>query len=77
MKRGGKKDKVFYYVGWGIAYGTFAGGMFSVLLLEHLVVILLMGSVFGAVIGAVFGKMKNSMQKTDSSKWKSHSIKIE
>ena len=32
MKSGNKKDKVFYYVGWGIAYGTFAGGIFSVLL---------------------------------------------
>ena len=31
MKRGNKKDKVSYYVGWGIAYGTFAGGMFSIL----------------------------------------------
>lgn len=53
-----KKEKVSYYVGWGIAYGTFAGGMFSIILLEHLLVILLVGSVFGAVIGAIFGKMK-------------------
>ena len=40
MKSGNKKDKVFYYVGWGIAYGTFAGGIFSVLLPEHLLVVL-------------------------------------
>ena len=58
MKRDSKKDKVFYYVGWGIAYGTFAGGIFSVLLPEHLLVVLFMGSAFGAVIGAIFGKLK-------------------
>ncbi|GFI42982.1 hypothetical protein IMSAGC018_00646 [Lachnospiraceae bacterium] len=58
MKSGNKKDKVFYYVGWGIAYGTFAGGIFSVLLPEHLLVVLFMGSAFGAVIGAILGKIK-------------------
>ena len=58
MKRGNKKDKVSYYVGWGIAYGTFAGGMFSILLLEHLLIVLFMGSSFGAVIGANFGTKK-------------------
>ena len=60
MKRGNKKDKVSYYVGWGIAYGTFAGG---ILLLEHLLVVLFMGSAFGAVIGAIFGKMKTQYAK--------------
>lgn len=58
MKKGNNKDKVSYYVGWGIAYGTFVGGMFSILLLEHLLVVLFIGSAFGAVIGAIFGKMK-------------------
>jgi len=53
-----KKDKVSYYIGWGIAYGTFAGGMLSIMFLEHLLVILLVGSAFGAVIGAICGKMK-------------------
>jgi hypothetical protein len=32
--------------------------MFSILLLEHLLVVLFMGSASGAVIGAIFGKMK-------------------
>ena len=63
MKRGNKKDKVSYNVGWGIAYGTFAGGMFSILLLEHLLVVFFMGSAFGAVIGAIFGKMKTQYAK--------------
>lgn len=58
MKKANKKDKVSYYIGWGIAYGTFAGGMFSILLPEHLLVVFFMGSAFGAVIGAIFGKMK-------------------
>ena len=58
MKSGNKKEKVFNYVGWGIAYGTFAGGIFSVLLPEHLLVVLFMGSAFGAVIGAILGKIK-------------------
>ena len=58
MKKSNNKDKVSYYVGWGIAYGTFVGGMFSILLLEHLLVVLFMGSAFGAVIGTIFGKMK-------------------
>lgn len=58
MKRGSKKDKVFYYVGWGIAYGTFAGGIFSVLFPDHLLVVLFTGSAFGATIGAIYGKMK-------------------
>ena len=63
MKRGNKKDKVSYYVGWGIAYGTFAGGMFSILLLEHLLVVIFMGSAFGAVIGAILEKMKTQYAK--------------
>ena len=58
IKKGNKKDKISYYVGWGIAYVTFAGGIFSVLFPEHLLVVLFMGSAFGAVIGAVLGKMK-------------------
>ena len=49
------------YVGWGIAYGTFAGGIFSVLLPEHLLVVLCLGIAFGAVAGVVFGKRKLSM----------------
>lgn len=53
-----KKDKMSYYVGWGLAYGIFAGGMFSIMFPEHLLVILLVGSAFGAVIGVIFGKMK-------------------
>lgn len=63
IKKGNKKDKISYYVGWGIAYGTFAGGMFSILLLEHLLIVLFMGSAFGAVIGAIFGKMKTQYAK--------------
>ena len=58
MKNGNKKGKVSYYIGWGIAYGTFAGGMFSIMRPEHLIAVLLMGSAFGAVIGAIFGIMK-------------------
>jgi hypothetical protein len=26
-----QKDKVSYYIGWGIAYGIFAGGTLSIL----------------------------------------------
>ena len=61
IKKGNKKDKISYYVGWGIAYGTFAGGIFSVLLPEHLLVVLCLGIAFGAVAGVVFGKRKLSM----------------
>ncbi|MDE7203108.1 MAG: hypothetical protein K2O91_14670 [Lachnospiraceae bacterium] len=60
MKKTDKKDKTSYYIGWGIAYGTCAGGMFSILLPEHLLTVLFMGIAFGAVIGAIFGKMKTS-----------------
>ena len=60
MNKTDKKDKAPYYIGWGIAYGTFAGGMFSILLPEYLLTVLFMGSAFGAVIGAIFGKMKTS-----------------
>lgn len=58
MKKGSKKDKIPYYIGWGIAYGIFAGGTLSILFFEHLLVALFMGSASGAVIGAIFGKMK-------------------
>lgn len=51
-----KKDKISYYVGWGIAYGTFVGGIFSVLLPEYLLVVFCLGIVFGAVLGVIFGK---------------------
>ena len=62
MNKTNKKDKIPYYIGWGIAYGTFAGGMFSILLPEHLLAVLFMGSAFGAVIGAIFGKIKRQMR---------------
>ena len=58
VKKGNKKDKLSYYIGWGIAYGSCAGGMLSIMLPKHLLVVLIMGIVFGAVIGTVFGKMK-------------------
>lgn len=64
MNNANKKDKVFYYIGWGIAYGTFAGGMFSILLHEHLLVVLFMCIALGAVIGAIFGKnRKNDFER--------------
>ena len=63
IKKGNKKDKISYYVGWGIAYGTFAGGIFSVLLPEHLLVVLCLGIAFGAVAGVIFGKRKLSMKE--------------
>ena len=58
MKKTDKKDRISYYVGWGLAYGTFAGGIFSVLLTKHLLVLLYLGIAFGAVIGAIYGKLK-------------------
>ena len=58
MKKSNKKDKVSYYFGWGGAYGSFAGGMFSIIFPKHLLVVYLMGCALGAVIGAIFGKMK-------------------
>lgn len=61
IKKGKKNDKISYYVGQGIAYGTFAGGISSVLLPEHLLAVLCLGIVFGAVAGAIFGKRKLSM----------------
>ena len=63
IKKGNKKDKISYYVGWGIAYGTFAGGIFSVLLPEYLLVVLCLGIAFGAVVGVIFGKRKLSMKE--------------
>ena len=58
MKKTNKKDKISYYVGWGLAYGTFAGGIFSAFLPEHLLDVLYLGITFGAAIGAVYGKWK-------------------
>ena len=63
IKKGNKKDKISYYVGWGIAYGTFAGGIFSVLLPEYLLVVLCLGIAFGAVVGVILGKRKLSMKE--------------
>jgi|GEM_PF-6406498 len=57
MKKDNKKDRISYYVGWGLAYGTFAGGIFNVLLSEHLLVVLYLGIAFGAAIGAIYGKL--------------------
>ena len=58
MKKTNKKDRISYYVGWGLAYGIFAGGMFSVLLDEHLLVVLCLGIAFGAAIGAIYGNLR-------------------
>lgn len=58
MKKTNKKDKISYYVGWGLAYGTFAGGIFGVLYPEHLLVVFFLAIAFGAAIGAVCGKWK-------------------
>ena len=58
MKKTNKRDRISYYVGWGLAYGTFAGGIFSVMLPDHLLVVLYLGIAFGAVIGAIYGKLK-------------------
>lgn len=60
MKKDNKKCRISYYVGWGLAYGTFAGGIFTVLLPDHLLIVLYLGIVFGAVIGAIYGKSKIS-----------------
>ena len=58
MKKTDKRDRISYYAGWGLAYGTFAGGIFSVLLTKHLLVVLYLGIAFGSVIGAIYGKLK-------------------
>ena len=58
MNNTDKRNRVSYYLGWGLAYGTFTGGIFSILLPEHLLVVLFLGITFGLVIGAIFGKLK-------------------
>ena len=58
MKSTNKRDRISYYVGWGLAYGIFAGGMFSVLLAKHLLVVLCLGIAFGAAIGAIYGNLR-------------------
>lgn len=51
-----RRDRISYYTGWGLAWGTFAGGMLGILLPEHLLVVLLMGIACGGVIGTLVGK---------------------
>ena len=58
MKKTDKKGKISYYVGWGLAYGTFAGGIFSAFLPEYLLVVLCLGITSGTAIGAVYGKWR-------------------
>lgn len=60
MKKDTKKDRISYYVGWGLAYGTFAGGIFTILLPERLLVVFYLGITFGAAIGAIYRKLKIS-----------------
>ena len=58
MKKSNKKDRISYYVGWGLAYGAYAGGIFHILLPKHSLVMFYLEIVFGAVIGAIYGKWK-------------------
>lgn len=58
MKKTNKRDRISYYVGWGLAYGTFAGGIFSVMFPDHLLVVFYLGIAFGTAIGAIYGKLK-------------------
>lgn len=52
-----KKDKVSYYIGWGIAYGTFAGGILGSLTPDSLTLCFFMGIAIGAAIGGIYGRL--------------------
>lgn len=62
MKKAEKRDRLSYYVGWGLAYGTFAGGVWGVLFPGHLLAALYGGIALGAVMGALYGKWKLTKQ---------------
>ena len=56
-----KTRKVSYYVGWGTAYGAFAGGMMSFVFKEYIACYLI-GAAVGAAVGAVWGRNKLNQQ---------------
>ena len=53
-----KKNKVSYYVGWGVAWGSVVGAILGVTFHDYLATMFFMSIACGAGIGGAYGKKK-------------------
>ena len=53
-----KRNKVSYYVGWGVAWGTVAGAILGLGFCDYYAIMFFLGIACGAGIGGAYGKKK-------------------
>lgn len=57
------KNKVTYYFGVGVGFGSLFGGLFSAIFGKYILVIFFGGIILGGLIGFLYGKSKIRSEK--------------